>query len=383
MPKDQSIFGLRFGSNAELQPTREELRTFLAGPKKAGSREARGSDLASYEAMLARIDAFERARETDSTRLDIRERMFYSVLILSSFFNQALKTAVTQYQYHLHALLLLDFRKPTAFIRSAEEEIARLNPKKNDDAAKRARLQTMVDERRRTLAMLAKRWDDRAAELSNIAKYIRDNLVKIKKLCEGSIVVLVDLQVAGREANRLVEDIKESFKEKLRDSLHYGKLTRDQLEAAKKDVAILSEEMSSLLREDVFSLTTLLEAIHDHAGRIAGEIDGIASRIAEANHTDTDSLDTFFEEIGQSLISLMSMFRFELKSRPLSTETAHEDVLLEKRKELLDRLFGLLRTERRGRSDRRSGEDRRKFKDPGYTGPERRKGPRRSGKSRR
>ena len=383
MAKVTSIFGLRFGSNPELQPTREELKSFIGGPKKAGSRDTRRQDFAPYEEMLLKIEEYERKRELDPARLDIRERMLYGVLGLTSFFNPALKTAVEQYLYHLHALAALDFKKPASFIRSAEEEMGRLNPKKAEDQAKRARLQGMVEDRRRALELLAKRWEERAAELSNIARYVRDNLVRIEKLCEGSIVVLVDLHIAGKEENRIVEDIRDNFKERLRDSLHYGQLTRDQLDAVRKDVSVLSDEMSALLREDVFSLTALLEAVHEHARKTAHGISAMAETMRGADMTDFDQAGKPFEQLGHELVSLVSTFRFELKARPLSTQTAHEDVLLEKRKELLDRIFGVLQTERRSRSDRRSGEDRRKFSDPGYNGPERRKGPRRSGKSRR
>ena len=384
MPKDKSIFGLRFGSNPELQPTQEEIKAFLATPKKTGKRELHADDLAWYGEMLGRVTAFQQGRRQGMLPENFRERMFYGVLGLSSFFNPSLKSAVEQYKYHCHVLLTLDFKKPTAFIKSAGEEMGRLNPKKKSEAERLARLQGMVEERKRTLETLVKHWRARAKELQDVAHYIRDNLVKIEKLCEGSIVVLVDLQIARREEERLIAEIKEHFKERLRDSLHSGQVTKEQLEAAKKDVAVLSGEMSALLREDVFALTGLFEAVHDHARKAADGIGALMTKIGGMKNAGSEDEGKLYARIEQVLVSLVSECRFELKAAAIRTETAHEDVLLEKRSQLLDYLLELLEKERRARSDRRSGKDRRKFSDPGYEGPERRMGKnRRSGKSRR
>jgi hypothetical protein len=384
MPVDKSIFSLRFGSNPELQPTREELASFVRSPKKAGSRDSLARDLEHYDEMFGKIEEFVRKRELHPDRQDIRERMLYGVLELTSFFSPALRSAVAQYRYHLHALMALDFRKPRVFIRTAEEEIDRLNPKRQDDAAKRSKLRAMVAERKRTLETLGKRREERVEELSNIARYVRDNLARIVKVCEGSIVLLVDFQIAGREKSRLVEDIKDDFRRRLRYSLHYGRLTRDELESAKQEVSMLSEELSAFLRDDVFSMTTLLEAVHDHARKDAGEIDALMRKIGAGENADPDRDDALYEQIGDQLVSLVAAFHFDLKARPIQTETGHEDMLLENRKALLDNLFALLHTERRSSHGRRSGEDRRKFNDPDYLGPTRRSGkPRRAGKSRR
>jgi hypothetical protein len=310
--------------------------------------------------------------------------MFYGVLRHSCFFDPALKSAVEQYKYHLHELIALDFKKPTAFIKSAEEEIRRLNPKKKDDEVKLIRLRGMVDERKKTLETLKKRRAALTEELGYIARYTRDNLVKINSRCEASIVVLVDLQIARNEENRLIEDIKTRFKEDLKNLLHHGPVTRQHLEAVKKDVAMLSKEISVLLREDVYTLTRLYEAIHDHTKKIARKIDALMAEIERKKNKRFEEDGKLFAQVEQVLVSLMSDHHFELKATEIRTETAHESILFEKRKEMLDHLFELLQKERRSSNNRRAGEDRRRFNDPDYKGTKRRSGKdRRSGKSRR
>jgi hypothetical protein len=384
MPIDNTIFGLRFGSNAEMQPTLEELRAFLASPKEGGKREPRGDVLASYLEMLDRIERFERDRRVSASSPDLRDKMFLGALRISSFFNPSLKTAVMQYLYQCHALLTLDFKKPTAFIRSAEEEMGRLNPKKKEDGAKLAKLSDMVEERKRTLAALVRRQKMLGDELRNIARYITDNLVKIKKLCEASIVVLVDFQIAGKEANRLIEDIQEHFKDQLTDSLDAGPISPERFETIQQDVAALSEELAALLREDVYALTGLFETIHEHAQKLAGEIDTLTKKTGSTKNTDNEDEGRLFAQIESCLVSLVSDIHFELKAVATRSKTAHDHMLVEKRKEIVDSLFALLEKERRARSDRRSGEDRRRYADQHYAGPERRTAKkRRSGKSRR
>ena len=121
MTINKSIFQLRFGANDDLYPTQEDLRLFLDSPKKEGSREPHRSDLAKYHDLLDRVTAFERRQGYDPATTDARVKMFYIVLSHSQFFNPALELAVTQLKYHGHAFRALDFKKPAAFIRSAEE----------------------------------------------------------------------------------------------------------------------------------------------------------------------------------------------------------------------------------------------------------------------
>ena len=384
MMTDKSIFGLRFRSNADLQPTQEELGDFLESMKNDGSREPHSNDLATYRELLKDVQAFENHQLQDRARQDFRGKMFYDVLSHSRFVNPVLKSAVEEYKYFLRALIELDFKKPAVFIRSAEKEIRTLNPKNQDHAVRLARLREMVDARKETLVTLKRRWAELAEELSNIALYIRDNLVKIEKLCETSIVVLVDFQIKRKEENQLIEEIKTHFKEHLKDSLHHGPITKQHLETVKNDVAILSKEISAIVREDVYALTGLYEAIHDHMKKISHEIDSLMTKIKSKKSISFEDDRELLAQVEQALVSLISDCHFELKATEYRTETAHEDILLEKRKEMLDYLFELLHKERRSRGNRRTGEDRRKSNDPNYNGPELRSGKdRRSKKNRR
>lgn len=384
MTIDKSIFGLRFQSNAELHPSQEEIRDFLESVKKEGGHEQHGDDLAPYRELLKEVQTFERHHRQGAARQDYPGKMFYGVLSNSRFVSPALMSAVEQYKYLVHALRKLDFKKPTAFIKSAEEEMSKLNPKNKDHAVRLARLRGMVDERKETLETLKRRWAALAEELGHIALYIRDNLVRIEKLCEASIVVLVDLQIKRKKENQLIEDIKTHFKEHLKDSLRHGPITKQYLETVKKDVAVLSKEIAVILREDVYALTRLYEAIHDHAKKIAYEIDALMAKIKSKRDKSYEDDRELFAQVERVLVSLISDYRFELKTTELRTGTTHKDILIEKRKEMLGHLFELLQKERRSRSSRRTGEDRRRPSDPTYKGPERRKGKdRRSRKDRR
>lgn len=380
MPTDKSIFGLRFGSNEKLLPSQEDLRAFLAGT----TREPRADNLAPYRKLLEEMQAFEKEQLKDAGGSDFQKKIYYGVLGRSSFVKHALKSAVEEYQFHLHALLSLDFRKPEAFIKAAEEEMGRLNLKKKEDAAKLARLKGMVEERKRTIELLGKRRAVLAAELSDIARYIRDNLVRIEKLCEASIVVLVDVQLRQKKENQLIGDLKAQFKERLRDSLHQGSITRRHLESAKEDVSLLSKEISALIREDVYAMTGLFEAIHGHVKKTANEINTLLVQTGGKESKGLEEEAGLFSKLERALVALLSECRIELKATEVRTRTAYEDIFLEKRREMLAYLFDLLEQERRTPTDRRSAADRRKFNDPDRKGPERRSGKdRRSGKNRR
>ena len=383
MTNDNPIFGLRFGSNADLNPTQEDLSLFLASTKRSGRRELHGKDLVKYDHLLEELAEFASRQEEEKPQ-DLRDKIFYGVLAHSQFITPALKLAVEQYKYHLQELSLLDFRKPTAFIATAEKEMGRLNPKKKDEAAKLARLRGMVEERKRLLDALTKRRAALVEELGFIVRYIRDGLVKIVKLCQASIVILVEFHLSQQEEKRLVEEIREQFKERLRDSLHQGLVSRQELEVAKRDVGILSKELSALLRGDLYSLTGLYEAIHDHAREIIHEIDVLTAEIGRKKTRSRDEEQELYESIERVLVALVSKYHLPLKMSPLRSATTHERMLLEKRTAIVDRLFELVKKERRARKDRRAGEDRRKYSDPSWKGPERRTGKdRRSGKNRR
>lgn len=383
MTIDKSIFGLRFGGNVALYPTLEELRAFLKSPKQTGRREAHSRDLAAYGKMLEEIAAFEREQQ-DAGPQDCRKIIFYGVLGHSGLFSGALKSEVEYFKYHVYMLSTLDFKKPTAFIKTANEELTRLASNKKESAAKLARLRSLVGEREKALEALNKRRSVLIDELTHITRYIRENLVKIEKLCETSIVVLVDPKIAQREEKRILAEIKEFIKEELRTLLHQGAIKKQHLEAAKKDIDAVSREVSALIREDIYALARLYEAVYEHVRKIVREIDVLLAKIDDITEQHGVDSDTFFTQLEQVVVSLVSDFHFELETPATYTDTAHKNVLLEKRKEMLDIIFGLLQEDRRARSDRRAKVDRRKFNDPGRKGPERRTGnERRTRKGRR
>lgn len=374
---DPPIFGLRFGANSALQPTREELTRFLETPKSTGGARQK-QDLAPFREMLETLASVERDRTRENTPDGVRDRMLYGVLGHSSFFHASLLTALEQYKYHLHAFLSLDFRKPSAFIASAEEEISRLDPRRKQDAAKQARLQDLANERRSAIAALTKRRAELSAELLDIAGYISDNLRLIADRCETAIVVLVHLQVSGNEESMLIDDIKERFKEELRAALHEGVVTREDLDAAKEHVAVLSREISALLREDVYALNTLYEALHERAQSGARRIEDLLRQIKTRRESSIDEEGKRLSAIEQALVSFASDLHFPLNVAAASSATAYQHLLVEKRAEMLDKLFALLQQERRLRTDRRSDQERGTFSTPAYDGPDRR-----SGKARR
>jgi hypothetical protein len=384
MVKDKSIFGLRFGSNEDLQPAPDELALFLQSPKKEGGHDLHSHDLTEYRKMLADIMAFENSQQLGPSHHNLRGKMFYGVLDHASFFTPTLASVVEQYKYHLHRFQTLDFRKPKSFISSVKEEMGRLNPKKRRDAERLARLQELVDSRAETLVVLEKARSAMSAELLNIAAYVRDNLRRISERCEAAIVILVQIQTEGKEKDRLIEEIKTRFKEELRNTRDQGLVTKQALDAAKEDVTILTKEMATLLREDVYALTSLYEAIHDHVDSTARKVDALITKIENNRNRRFEEEQERFTQIEQLLILLLSDVRFELKTVETLSETTHRSMLAEKRSEMIDHFFALLRRERRARNDRRTGIDRREFRDPGYQGPERRvRKDRRSEKNRR
>jgi hypothetical protein len=383
MPKDTRIFGLRFESNADLNPSQDDLGHFLESTNKAGSREPHSSDLARYHGLIESIREFT-GRQSAEEAHDIRDRMFYGVLGFSQFVHPDLELAVGQFKYHLHNLASLDFRKPEAFIKTAEEEMAGLDPKRKADAAKLERLRGMVEERKQALASLKRRRSDLSQELRDIAQYIRDNLVRIERLCEKSIVILVDLLVSQHAEQRLIGDIKEQVKASIKDSLQLGPVSRQLLEDAKKEVDVLSREITAIVREDIYAMTGLYDAVHEHVQRTAEAIDGLLVKTGGGRDDRGDQDVAVFGQIEQALVTLIRDYYFELKAGVVRSESAHEAVLRKKRHDLLDSIFAQFERERRTRADRRSGKDRRKYQNATLSMQEQRTGKdRRSGKSRR
>jgi hypothetical protein len=337
MTADKTIFGLRFRSNERLQPSLEELRNFLANSKKEDKGKLHSDDLAAYRDLLKAVESFDHGRQGG-----VRDRMIYGELGHSHLVKPALKLAVEQYKFHVHTLSELDLKKPSAFITSAEDEIVRLNPKKKDEAARKERLSGMVEERKRALNAMKKHWHALAEELGHIIAYIRDNLVRIEKLSEESIVILVSDQIGKKKEVDLIEDIKTQFKERLRESLHQGTITKEKLAAVKEEVAGLTKRTSNLLRSDGYTLAQLYEAIHEYSKKISRELNFVMGDIERKKHAGYDEDRDLYLRAEKILVSLTHDCCFEIPASDTGTKTEHEEILVEKRRETLDHLFDLL-----------------------------------------
>jgi hypothetical protein len=341
---DSAIFGLRFQSNEDLQPTREELDRFFEGSKKERGVEKRLDDLSKYLQDLKAVDDYEADRQRGAAEYNFDERKLLGVLHHSHFFNSALKLAIEQYCYHYHRLCALDFKKPRSFVKSAEDEINKLDPKKKNMRVKIAKLQAMADQRNKDLKALEKTRLDLATELKDIAAYVRDNLIRIQKLCESSIAVLVNLQLNKEKEHELIEDIKKQFKEELRDHMQLGPVSRQFAEKVKDDFSQHSKELSQLVLDDIYSITLLFEQIHEHAKKFSTRLDTL---IRQAEPKKGAPLEEDLEVLGaldQDLVSLVSDYHFEVKKtvEPMPKD-GHERLLVDKRKAMLSHLLDLLR----------------------------------------
>jgi len=372
MTRDDSLFSIRYASNEELYPSKEELRAFLAGPKQGGG--SHGKDLEPYQKLLADYLAFEKRKNQSAEAIDYRERMYYAVLGHSCFLNQAVEVSVEQYKYNVSSLERLEFRKPKAFVRAAEEELRGLDPKKKEDAVKLTRLLDMTDERKAVIEKMTRVWMTVSEELLSIIVYLKDNLVKINRLCGMSLDILKDEALARNEEERLLGDIKLQFKEQLKDSLHRGSITRQQLDAVQHDVSLLLKEMSALVKRDIDALKKLYQALFDHTGRVVSELDALVTQYTNRTTRDFEFEREVFFKAENVLVLLVSGFRFDMYASVTRSATPYLSIMSEKRTEMFDHLFEQIRKDRRSVSDRRFASDRRKFRDPEYHGPERRSG---------
>lgn len=340
MTNDTSIFSLRFGSNAKIEPSPDELQQFLES-KKTGTREPHSADLIRYWDILAAVAGY----KTTGGSGTFREKILYTVMDHSHFAKPALKSVVEQYKYHVNTLLKIDFKKPVSFIKSAEEEIARLNPKKKEDVSRIERMSGMIVERRQTLDANKKKWIELADELSHIISYLIDNLSKIEKLCEKSILILVNEQVEQKKETGLIEDIKAHFKQHLKDALHQGTIKKEDLEAAKEEVAALSKRTAEITLSDIYSMTQLYETIHDFAARTVSELRKLVADIDAKKHSTYDDDVELFGRGEKILVDLLTKFAFEVKSPEIEVVTQNDELLNEKRKEMFGHLAERLQKE--------------------------------------
>jgi hypothetical protein len=90
------------------------------------------------------------------------------------------------------------------------------------------------------------------------------------------------------------------------------------------------------------SSTGLYEAIRDHAKKIARELDALTAQMASKQRKSPAEDKDRFAKSEQVLISLITDYRLELKAVENRTETEHEKILFDKRREMLDHLSDLL-----------------------------------------
>jgi len=341
---DAQIFGLRFKSNEALQPAPADLAAFLRAPSTPGRPGTHQDDLAVFISYLERVDAYEQALAQGMERVTFNERMLLGVLSHTRFFKPSLRIAIEEYKYHHHQLLHLDFVKPEKFVRSAEEELSKLNPKKRDDQQKIARLQALVVQRKKDLEELTKRRRAIAGELCHITVYVRDNIAKVQQLCEDAISSLAKLQVGGKRTEQLIEDIKEHFKGEVREHRQAGMVTPEYLESVKTEVAELSQRLKRQLLGDIYAVTGIYEGIYDHVKKTAAQLTELIGLAEQARKDDKGRDNKVFGRIERTLVALISEIQAEAKApAPEKKEKRLDDLLWEKRREMLDHVFALLK----------------------------------------
>src|SRR5512135_132198 len=242
MTMNQTIFGVRTDSDENLQPTSEELAAFLESSGKDGGAESRIDALSTYRQLLKEADDFEQRQASDVAAPDIRQRILFGVLAHTQFLNSVLPSEVELYAYHMHRIESIDFKSPSTFIKSAEHEMSRLSAKRINDVMRMQRLQEMIAERKKILSTLKKQWLGITPELRRIALYVRDNLIRIEKLCETSVVILAEAGIGRTKEKQLIEDVNNYFRELLKKALHQGKITRENLEKARDEVDMMTTE---------------------------------------------------------------------------------------------------------------------------------------------
>ncbi len=338
------IFGLRFKSNEAIQPTAAELAAFQDGPREAGSPARRRDDLAPYVRSLGRIEAYEAGGPSVRVTFPFGERLYLGVLSHCRFFTPALRIAVEEYLYHYHQLNGLDFRKPQAFIRSAEAEIAKLNPKKRDEQQRIERFQGMVDQRRKDLEALARRRSMLAGELYHIAAYVQENLILIRQLSERAIARLAELQVSGTKRDELIEDLKAHFKDQVRLRLQSGPVTKEYLESLKTEVADLTQVLSRRMLDDLYAVTGVYERLHDHVRQRAAALEQLLRKADAVRKRNDDRGWEAFAAVGSELVALTGQVpAAPAAAEEPNSEEDHAALMMEKRQEMFDHVLGLLK----------------------------------------
>ena len=196
-----------------------------------------------------------------------------------------------------------------------------------------ARLKELVEQRNRDLDGLRKRWPLLVKELNDISLYIRDGLAKITNLCEAAITTLVSLQVKGEKKDELVEDLKRHYRDRVRDDLQVGPVTKEYLAQLQGEVAALSQQLSSGVLQDFYFMTELYEQIHEH----------VNSRIAAGKRQDLEADKRMIRELNGVIAALVSPLPFESGRATAEPAEQQEKILFEKRREMVDHVFDVLK----------------------------------------
>jgi chromosome segregation ATPase len=339
----RKIFDLRSQVNDNMQPTQEEMLQFLESIKEEHTGRKHRDDFTYYLRDLKSVEDFESPVQHVIGRYSIDEQKLLGVLSHSRFFNHSLKHTIEQYKYHINRLRMLDFKKPQAFIRAVQEEINSLNAKKRSHRTKIASLQARIDKRREDIEALEKNRHDLTIELKNIALYVRDNLVSIQKLCESSIAVLFNTQLAQKMVHELTEDVKKEFKDELREQILLGPVSVQEAEKKKEDFLRHSKELSQLVLQERHSLRNLYEQVRDHVKKYAIKFDAPVRKIEGKNREFFEREREILRTIEEDLISLISDYRFEVKkSGKIARKDEHTGLIIDKQKEMMRRLLDFL-----------------------------------------
>jgi hypothetical protein len=341
-----------------LYPTPDELSAFLATSSGATGRP-HYRDLSGYRALIDAVRNAEHLSPQERLLLDTERKIFSNVLGHTRFASTALAAEVEHFKYFLHALRGVDLRKPMAFIRAADEEMAKLDQRKKTEADRLLRLRQLSATRKRDLQRLQQRREALGAELISIARYVRDNLLRIEDVCRTSLVVQTDISLAEQIEQRLVEDLKAHFRHQLKTDRFHRAVTPEYLDALKRDVATLGREIIAFRKEAALALEKLYRSVFRHVGDIAREIDAVLARLGERRGEGDATDQRLFERIEQQLISLVTGYHLENGMPERHTATPHVDVFNEKKREALVSLFELVRGERRAFTNRRSRKERR------------------------
>ncbi|MHB8844098.1 MAG: hypothetical protein ACYC7L_05055 [Nitrospirota bacterium] len=378
-----NIFTPRVSPRQGLQPTPEELTAFLEQQKKEGYPATLANGISRARMMLIDIEAFEQRRKLEPGLQDLRERMVFGVLRHTRFVNGDLLAAVSQFEYHIHALETIDFESPAEFISNAERTLKKLKRSSIDHVLRMARLTEMVEERRNILIGCEARWAALTGELRHIVDYVRENLQRIETLCRKSIVVLVEIGLEKKKENELIGEVRDRFLQELKDSTGVRQLTADDLAKVKGVCDRLSKKLSEMIRDDQYSLSWLYEVVHDRAKAIMAALDGILNELVRLVPEQRREALLLYRKIGQALVSLVADFPAELRPGKVDVGATRNALLMEKRRDMLDHLLDQAGLERRERSDRRARQERRRDRDLNYAGPERRAAERRTRAGRR